>query len=340
MKRVLYIDPILQNGHVKFNKIYINKLNELDVIIDYIFVKGYEKNFNISYDKIIYLIPSILFKYNYGKFGNRICYLISLILVKFHCKFGVYDKIIFSSFEEISFYFSGINNSILINHVNFQNFNSNVKRFFLTRVLKKNKCIVFDLDTKNEVLKYGNFDIIIKPHGFYKQFNFKIDSSFTIKNKDLYNNFIFSPSSNSSDLYFLSSLLNSSYFLNFLKENKILFIVRSNIEIEKNDNILMLNKYLTDQEYSHFFNLSDVILINYPKSFRFRTSGVLFECFEFNKPCLVSDLKGFRNYSKHFNYNPFYNDIESLVNSYFSLKKYNCYYKNLEDLNPCLKDLI
>ena len=48
MKRVLYIDPILQNGHVKFNKIYINKLNELDVIIDYIFVKGYEKNFNIN----------------------------------------------------------------------------------------------------------------------------------------------------------------------------------------------------------------------------------------------------------------------------------------------------
>ncbi|WP_264525319.1 hypothetical protein [Flavobacterium sp. N502536] len=148
--RVLYIDPLLQNGHVNFNNIYIKSLAKAGYDLEFIFVKDYEDKLDIDKSKVIYSIPKALFKKDYGKLINRIAYLYGLFLIKMFVNFKKYDFVIFSSFEEISFAFSGITKSYLINHINVSNsYESKAKFFFLNRVLRANSLIVLDEKTKN-----------------------------------------------------------------------------------------------------------------------------------------------------------------------------------------------
>ena len=48
--------------------------------------------------------------------------------------------------------------------------------------------------------------------------------------------------------------------------------------------------------YTNFFLKSDVIFLPYPRSFQYRTSGVLLEALSNHKKALVSDTSYFRQY--------------------------------------------
>ncbi len=344
-KRILFVDPILQKGHVVFNQIYINALRKEDVKLSFVFVRGFDENLVFPKDHLIYSIPKVLFKYNLGMIGNRICYLIALFLLRINVKFKEYDEVIFSSFEEISFFFFRIRNAYLVNHINISKIDSNVKYFFLKRVLKKNKLIVFDNTIKKALCLKGNFDVIVQPHGLAKPYtnNYNdlshLDSRFEDKRFD---GTIFSPSDNSSDTVFLSRMINNQKFINFLEKMNILLILKGNFDI-KHDNIIVINFHLPKETYNAIFSKINIILIAYPNTFKNRVSGVLFESFANNKPCVVRKNDMLTSYLKHFRYDPYFSNIDRLINAIENIISFNnkeeSFYKNLEELEPSFTHL-
>jgi len=66
-------------------------------------------------------------------------------------------------------------------------------------------------------------------------------------------------------------------------------------------------------EYEYLFLNSDIIIINYPKTFRNRTSGIFWECVANDKLCLLSDIKVFAGYGRFMKYVPFFNTIEEFM---------------------------
>ncbi|WP_294958183.1 hypothetical protein [uncultured Flavobacterium sp.] len=343
--KILYIDPLLQKGHVNFNNIYIKSLIKAGYNLEFVFVKDYEEQLDIDKSKVVYSLPNTLFKRDYGKLFNRLAYLIGLFFIRFSVNFKKYDFVIFSSFEEISFALSGIKKSYLINHINVSNsYESRIKFFFLDRILMANSLIVLDDKTKEYLSARGDYDLFMVPHGLpdSKVLNEELKEDFHSNILDElkeYRKVIFSPSESSSDKIFINSLIESNQFLKYLEDEKILFIYKDDIQNDK-PNVMAIKGYLSQEAYDYLFLKSDVILIAYPERFKYRVSGVLLECIANNKLCAISRIEMLESFNTFFNYDPFFSSIGELIRLINSLVKYkdDNYFKNLNLLEPDFHD--
>lgn len=348
-KKILYIDPLLQNGHVNFNNIYIESFRKSGYRLEFVFVSGYEDKLNIDSSEVLYSIPKFFFKKDLGKLGNRIAYFFALLIIKLFVDFKKYDLIIFSSFEEVSFFLSNIKNCYLINHINVStSVESKVKYFFLNKVLINNSLIVLDEETKNYLNSKGNYKIYVQPHGLPNAkslTNRKKDDEFDYIFDELgkYKKILFSPSESSSDKNFINELIQSDKFMEYLEQEDILFVYKDKSPVVKS-NILVINGFLDQNAYDYLFLKSNIILIAYPPNFKYRVSGVLLECIANDKPCVVSRIDTLESYNGFFKYNPFYSNIDELIHAILDLDKFDQnddgYYKNLSMLEPNFDNFI
>lgn len=334
--KILYIDVMCSNGHVSFNKIYINKLISSGYEVKLILKKKYVKKLNLPDSMILFELPYFLF-YDFKGIGimNRLMMLISFIYINIRISTSKFRDIYIGGYEEISFYFSFfINKTILINHNNIGGLNNKLKKYFFIKNTKKHKVLVFNEKIKNYLIKLKVKNIIVKPHGLPEKF-------YTSEHGNMYDTFrkvIFIPSSNSSNLKFILELINNCSFLEYLKKNNYLLIIKGDFSTI-NPNLIVINGYLDFEVYKKIFLKADIILLPYPISFKYRVSGVLHECLANNKICLLSKIESFEVYTPHFKYNPFFRNIielteriDYLTNSNEFSSSYN--YEDLEKLEP------
>lgn len=348
-KKILYIDPLLQNGHVNFNNIYIENLRKSGYLLEFVFVSGYEDKLNIDSSEVVYSIPKFFFKKDLGKLGNRIAYFFALLFIKFFVDFKKYDLIIFSSFEEVSFFLSNIKKCCLINHINVStSVESKVKYFFLNKVLINNSLIVLDKETKSYLSSKGNYKIYVQPHGLPNAkslIHTNEDDEFGYIFDELikYKKILFSPSESSSDKDFINELIRSNKFMEYLEQEDILFVYKDKSPVVRR-NILVISGFLSQNAYDYLFLKSNIILIAYPKNFKYRVSGVLLECMANDKPCVVSRIDTLESYSDFFKYDAFYSNIDELIQIIGDLGKFNQngggYYRSLTMLEPNFNNFI
>jgi len=347
--KILYIDPLSPNGHINFNNIQIKSLYKIFDSIDFSFKKGYEKKICIKNTETIFLIPEKFYKSTNNKIITRINLLKILRYIKKNIDLSIYDFIIFSSYEEISLYFSFIKYPlILVNHNNIVNLNNPIKRFFFKKVAKNNINLVLNDYIKDYLIKMGIQNIEVINHGLPLPMDNKILKQNFSGKFSFIDNFewvIFSASSSSSDKIFIDSLLPNKAFQSFLNKNNILFILKGDYTNHSHsNNIYIINNYLTDKEYQYLFLKCSIILICYPPSFKYRVSATLLECMTNNKLCLLSDIEALGVYKHFFKYNPYYktvddliNKIDLLINNYQELKENP--YLNLSELNSSIENI-
>ncbi|MDM8336360.1 hypothetical protein [Mediterranea massiliensis] len=338
--KILYIDPIYQPGHINFNQIYINYLYKEGYSIDFFFINDYAKKLSLKAESKVFSIKSEFLTRRYNPLFNRFLYLYTLLYIRYKVNIKEYDYLLFSSYEEISFFFSFFSGVYIINHVNLQKIHSPIKKVFITQVFKKNNPIVLSKESYN--LVRNNFAykrLILSRHGLLPPFSIDCQDSRFAALVSKYKHVIFSPSDNSSDFQFLRKLLSSEAFLQYLQRENILFVVRTKEKIVCSiNNILCISHYLDEKDYRFLFLKSDVIVIIYPHNFIYRVSGVLFECFSNMKMCLLSDIDSFREYSSFFKYNPYFGNTEELIDGlnncihYVGMNPFN----SLDSLSPSI----
>lgn len=342
MNKILYIDVICADGHINFNKIYINSLIKSNEDVKLILKKGYAEKMGFNSKFILFELPEFMF-YDFKKipFINRLMMTINLMYINLRILFKNYSKIYVGSYEEISFFFSFFSKkTILINHNNISGLSNRVKLFFFIKLSKKHTMLVFNNKIRDYLFELNAKNIIVKPHGLPEVFSKNI--IYSIRKHD--ERIIFLPSHNSIDVNFIDSAFSNEVFLAFLKKYNFK-IVKKGGTIYKDSNILTINKVLAYEEYKSIFLQSDIILLPYPSTFKHRVSGVLHECFANDKLCLLSNIDAFRVYEENFNYNPFFCDINDLsqrllelMTLFLSEESFNRnFYKNLSELEPVFK---
>lgn len=345
-KKILYIDPFFQEGHSSFNKAYIKALRQTGASLFFIIVKGYDKHLNIRTDEIVYQIPAFLERTDFGGLANRLCHWAALLLIRMNVHLSDYDYVFFANFDEISFYFSGIRNCILIPHINIAESNNKVKFFFLNKVFRKNKCIAFNPSIADYLNTKGNYEILKKPIGLPQLIEKQIDTELfsdnekaLLKKTESYDKVLFSPSAQSVDKEFLQTLVEENTFLSYLEAHNTLLLVKGNIEAS-HPHILVVKNYLSQSLYNHLFLTCDYLLLAYPQDFRYRVSWVLMECFANERPCFVSDTETFKSYEKHFCYQPYFSNANDLIKLLEAFDIDKPFYKNTKDLQPDFSDLL
>lgn len=314
---MLYIDQLCLGGHINFNNIYIEALYDHKITIDFALKAGYESNLNLLTDTTVFHIPEKYFK----ETNNKILYRYNLYRILKYTMRNInldnYDFILFSSFEEISLFLAHFKKPlILVHHNNIRSLDNIIKKYFYETIINKNINIVFQQTIKNIFNSLGVKTTYVVKHGYPKKLDKSLyDCKSFLSDIDInnYKNIIFSPSSSSGDRLFILELLKDNIFQKFLHKNNILFVIRGDYQINNSNNIKVINSFLSISEYEYLFLNSDIIIINYPKSFKHRTSGVFWECVANDKLCLLSGIDAFASYGRFMKYEPFFNTKEEFM---------------------------
>lgn len=355
--RILYIDQMTPYGHINFNQIYISGLLKAGAELSIVCSKEYVDKLDLPSAIVALVYPKFLSHVNKGGIRDRIIFFLRLIYIRFFLDLSAYDMLLFSSYEELSFYCGMIRQrSFLINHANIQGFASNsIKRYFAKKISKKNVQIVFNDVMKRKLQEWSIENVIVCPHGFSKPYSLdKLEKTSIyriarIPDDVKIDRVIFSPSFYSSDFDFINTILCSESFQTFLEDSNIVLLIKGVALNNISNRIYFIDNYLSSEDYKLLFMNSDFILLCYGSDFSYRVSGVLFECMINNKICLIKNSLELRGYSNYICYDPYFVDVEdlkrkiALLSSCSLKKRYNIddlypdFYKFLEECQQFLK---
>ena len=321
--RILYIDPISSSSHINFNIIHINAIRKITTNIDFVIKEGYWNEISIPESKVKYAIPITYITKNKGRLISRFYMCLTLWKIRLNIHLQQYDKIILSTYDEIALFFAFYKKPIyLINHNNIASLNNNIKRFFFKHISSINTHIVFEKYIKDYLNSINILNVIVIKHGLVSHYpSNTIPNEFSYKKKK----YLFSPSASSVDWEFVENIIYQKKFITYIENNDIYIILRSNkTYYPPSKHIKIITSYLSKEKYiSYFYNAAAILLI-YPKSFKYRISGVLMEAISYQKRAIMSDIESFRQYKDLFGIDSYFFSTESLIHSIeFALKQQN-----------------
>jgi hypothetical protein len=264
---ILVIDPLEPKGHIMFNGALINIL-KLIGNVTFAGSKKYITNFDCNH---IYINHT---RNKKNKLSYRIDCLLKLFKIKKEIEFDLYDIVIISSFETISFsiFSTFIQEKIyLVNHNNLDELRSSVtKRLFYKSISKNITMWCLERYFCDYVEGLTNMNTLYIPHPLNKKQNNQ-SPQYEKKNKIL-----FAPSG-SSDKEWILRIFN--------EEKDFLFYAKCNEE-KSNEH----NKLITYFEsYNEILLSADCIFL--PLNFDYRVSGPFIEAMSLGKPIIMTKSK-------------------------------------------------
>lgn len=347
MSRILYIDPNSTSGHSALNRVLIEKFRDLGFTVDLAMRAGYLEELAPPAGLKRLPLPERYFPHHPGKFSSRFFETRLLLYIRRNLIHREYDYIVFSAFDEIPLFFSGIRGPlILVVHGNVGAMDHPVKRAFMQWVAKRGSLLVFHDFIKQRCEHFGIRNVLVEAQGLtrpYPPANAATEAVLRTIDPRLvsgaFRHCVFAPSGSKYRDSFLAETIRDPAFRQFLAHRQIVLVIKHADLPDDFPNVVDLHKELTADQYEGLFTFSRGIILSYPKSFTYRVSAILHECFSNQKPCLLSDIEGFRIFQRHFRYDPFFNDKSQLITAIDTICSLDAEtarspYVHMEELEP------
>jgi hypothetical protein len=313
MKKILYVDTYSPIGHVVFNRIQLNALVDLNCKVYYVFQSKYAEKIGIEKIHKFIELPGFICYNRNSKITHRVLGVFHLLLIYLKSMFYRIDAVIFSYYDPVSLFFFPFKSKVfLFNHTNIAKLSNPVFRWFTKHLPKQYTHLVFNDHMQEGLEKYGITNVQQQQHEPVEPYTSTLDvrALFSIPEQT---KVIFSPSATSVDNDFIQSIISDQTFVEFLADNELTLVLKGKYYMEKpSSSVVIIDRYLSGQEYQSLFVAADIIFLPYETTFKYRVSGILFSVFASNKKVLVSDVEGIKAYQSRFNYNPFFKNKEQL----------------------------
>lgn len=297
--KILCVDYISAPGHMNFNKIHINAFLKLGHELHLVGKSGQFSNIKESDSVFIYSIPDKCYKMGtIPSLSFRLQGICALLWVKKNFNISKFDYVIFLTYDVLSLVLYRFNNRvILINHNNVDQLDSSIK-LFLTKQLPSYYIHVALNEYMQEhlCLLLPNRKVLYVPHGYLEPATTSKRPSF-IDNND---RFIFCPVNRNVDIGLIQDLLESNSFKNYLVDNGILLFVKSQLFGKSEGNIRTI-EMLSESDYNYMLCNAMAVFLPYGDEFKYRCSGILFECFSRNTPVLSTSRAALLIYKDRIN---------------------------------------
>jgi glycosyltransferase involved in cell wall biosynthesis len=323
--KILYFDIWSPKGHYVFNNIHLKALSQKGDVYT-VFKEGCYK---FEFPHVIpYLeIPEDFYVKNHGYYYTR--YKLSGMIKWVWCRVSCeqWDYIILSSYDPFALFISQrFKNAIVIDHNTLGLLDSKIHGFPLRHLSKSIKHIVFNNAMKSRLQECGINSVSVVPHGFlpmeHEELSQEDEKEILLKySLTPTDKIIFLPSLSKETNDMLGQELYNQDFNGFLKQHGLKLITKSKVKRDSMSNIIILNGYISEKDYQYLFLHSSCNVLLYSKDFKYRTSGVLNECFANNIPCIISDCPGLREYMPYIN-------------------NENCVFRNSDELKKCIISII
>lgn len=300
MSKILYFDMWSPEGHRVFNDIHLKALSQLGEVYT-IFKEGY---YRFDYPHVTHFldIPQSFYKSGEGYYKSRLRLARMLRWVWKSVSKEKWDYIILSSYDPLSLYLSRrLKNAIVVDHNTIGLLDSKILGFPLRHLSRGIKHIVFNDYMKKRMIEMGIENVTIVPHGFLpmevgtlsKEEEKEIRGKYCLDASD---KIVFLPSLSKSTNDLFGQMLYNDNFNDFLKQHGLKMITKSKVKRNSMSNMIIINGYLPEKDYQYLFLHSSCNVLLYSEDFKYRSSGVLNECFANKIPCIISDCPSLKEY--------------------------------------------
>lgn len=277
--RLLFVDYLSPPGHKFFNTIHINALLEQGYDVCLVGKEGHFKCFEQRQGVDVQSIPNWLFaSLPFPQLMERLLEIIRLLWLLLYVKRKKYDAIIFSSYDALSLFVYRVDSKVyLINHNNVSQIDRSKVKLFLTKTLPSNYIHVALNEMMEKRLKelLPNKTTVYVPHGFIKNEG-KAQKPTYLQEGDV---FIFCPVNSNYDPAFVGDLFNDKDLKEFLISHNIKLIVKRKLLGDLiHSNVIGVDGRFSDEEYHYMMRNSLAVVLPYSSQFKYRCSGIFFEC--------------------------------------------------------------
>lgn len=295
---ILVIDYISLRGHRNFNKIHIESLLRLGHSLHLVGREGQFDNIEQSSNVRITNIPDWMFKHHaIGQLTERINGIIRLWWIKFYVKPKRYDDTIFLVYDILSlFFYRDVCKTYLVNHNNVSQLLNRVK-YWLTKHLPSNYTHV----TLNEEMELRLKELLpsrevkMVPHGICPPSDLISRPPFVSDKQQ----FLFCPINRNYDISFVKRLFESRELVDFLNANDIVLYLKESMPVSvERDKVIKIEDRIDLSFYNYLLKECVVVILPYSEQFKYRSSGILFECVARNKPILANDIEAMTIYKE------------------------------------------
>jgi len=308
--QLLIIDYLSPRGHINFDQIHINALIELGYKVHLVGRKGQYPAFVGKPNVEITEIPEFYYKsYPLPTLTDIIKGVLCLKWIKKRVKLEKYWSVIFLSYDTLTIPFFRTTQSVyLINHNNVDQIENTIKLKLLERLPFNYIHIAlnnFMYDRLKEL--FPDKQIYSIPHGYLAPSANCRKPAFLINKGRV----LFCPVNRNIDKEVMDKILNSKTFNKYLQDNNILLFVKEQLCSDSLGNVKRLGN-LENEEYNYMLNNSMAVLLPYGDGFKYRCSGILFECVARNTPVIATNRKALLIYKDEINIHYFHNE-DSLI---------------------------
>ena len=330
--KLLLLDYISYSGHKNFNKIHINALLSLGHELCLYGKRGQFDNIEKSMVDI-YDIPDCFFKdYPITPVSFRLRCIATLNWLKRHIIWENYDVVVFLTYDILSiFTFEIKQKTILINHNNVSQLWSCIKRF-LTRRLPPNYIhVALNKEMENRLKElFPLRDVYHVPHGLCPPSDeIKKPSFISVGEK-----FVFCPINNNFDKQFVKKIFEDRVLYEFLKETGITLCLKESLGVCSDENVIKKVPGTMDYgEYNYMLQNAIAVLLPYGEVFKYRCSGIFFECVARNTPIITTQLNAMAIYINIVNMRMF-TGVDSLIDALKYYIQNDNVSQNTEEFSP------
>ena len=318
---ILVIDYLSPEGHKNFDQIHIKALLELGHNLHLV---GKQNQF-IAFEnrggiKITSFPKGVFNPLPFKPLSERVLGVIRLIWLFCHIEVKKYDAIILLSYDILSLFpFKLKKKLFLVNHNNVSQIYDSRFKLFLTKHLPSYYVHIALSETMKNGLKalLPQKIVVYVPHGYAEKIAKEERPAFINEGK----RFIFCPVNSNYDKELLSMVLNSGKVSGFLREENIELYVKKNVELRnESDSIYRITSYLSLEEYNYMLKKAMAVILPYGKQFKYRCSGIFFECIANGTPIMATNIPDIKAYSDNARI-AFFGDDKSFVEALSNLNE-------------------
>jgi len=308
---ILFIDYRSIKAHQNFNKIHIDVLIRQGHVLTLLGKKGQYDNIYDTPQLSKKVIPDVFFKkFPLAQISERLREIICLFWIMKKFNLSSFDLIIIPTYDILSFFLFRIKNkTLIINHNNVSQLDNKVK-LWLTKTLPRHYIhIALNTRMREQLIKLlPGMRVYYIPHGILNsEINERVPSFI---NKGV--PFLFCPINSNFDFPFLQRIISSEELDKYLKCTGQILYVKKSIGLTTNSSNIIHTSSISDLDYNYMLSHAKTVLLPYGREFKYRCSGILFECVNFNVPVLATDIEDMVIYKDVVNIT-FFNDVSSLI---------------------------
>ncbi len=312
--KLLLLDYISFKGHQNFNKIHIDALLALGHELILVGRKGQFDNIETSVNVCKLEIPEVLFKeYPVPAISFRLQGMSALFWIKKHIRESDYDAVIILTYDILSLFMFRIKQkTFLINHNNVPQLWSKVKLFFTRRLPKNYIHIALNKEMEGRLKELlPDREIYHVPHGI-------CPPSKTVKMPTFVKvdeRYLLCPVNNNYDATFVKRVFEDQRFYQYMCSHNITLFVKDSIGVKCDKAVIKsIPSTLEKDEYNYLLDNAMAVILPYGEGFKYRCSGIFFECIARSIPVITTQLDAFKIYKENVDMGMFV-DVDSLIDA-------------------------